>query len=259
MRRNQAAFTLIELLVVIAIISLLVSILLPSLTMAKELARSAACLANTRTLMLAQQFYADDNGVYAAYYKTGHVVTVFLQDPHPYLEKVTNVKKSSPGEDVNFPPLVCPNVPPAKKTGPVGSYGVEGNMYPYGWNGALGVWYYGSAHTNPAWDYTSPEEVHRAADCIGWADAMYCSEEGIFGPGMWWYRYWRPPAPRHGKGTSMPILEPYGPLGAETLAPYPEGSYANGTFLDGHGEQVTLDMIDDNNTFLPQIPWNRHR
>jgi prepilin-type N-terminal cleavage/methylation domain-containing protein/prepilin-type processing-associated H-X9-DG protein len=61
-KRNRCGFTLIELLVVIAIISLLVSILLPSLTKAKELAKSVACMTNLKGLMFAQLQYDSDIG-----------------------------------------------------------------------------------------------------------------------------------------------------------------------------------------------------
>lgn len=54
-------FTLIELLVVIAIISLLVSILLPSLTKAKELTKSSVCMSNQRSLFLSILYYTEDN------------------------------------------------------------------------------------------------------------------------------------------------------------------------------------------------------
>ena len=48
--RDRRAFTLIELLVVIAIISILVSILMPSLTRAKALARNVKCLSPIQAL-----------------------------------------------------------------------------------------------------------------------------------------------------------------------------------------------------------------
>ncbi|MCL2701812.1 MAG: type II secretion system GspH family protein [Phycisphaerae bacterium] len=58
---SRRAFTLIELLVVIAIISLLVSILMPSLSKAKELARTSVCATQMRTMMLATMMYTEDN------------------------------------------------------------------------------------------------------------------------------------------------------------------------------------------------------
>jgi len=54
-------FTLIELLVVVAIIALLISILLPSLGRAKELANRAHCAANLRGITQSFVVYAQDN------------------------------------------------------------------------------------------------------------------------------------------------------------------------------------------------------
>ena len=59
-KRERNAFTLIELLVVVAIISLLVSILMPSLAQAKYLARIAMCGSNQHTLGLAIHTYAGE-------------------------------------------------------------------------------------------------------------------------------------------------------------------------------------------------------
>jgi prepilin-type N-terminal cleavage/methylation domain-containing protein len=59
-----AAFTLIELLVVIAIIALLLTILMPTLDRAKELARQAVCKANLRNLGLASVSFASEHDGY---------------------------------------------------------------------------------------------------------------------------------------------------------------------------------------------------
>ncbi len=60
--KRRSAFTLIELLVVIAIIALLVSILMPSLQKAKELAKDVVCRSHQKNVSLAIFLYAQEHG-----------------------------------------------------------------------------------------------------------------------------------------------------------------------------------------------------
>ncbi len=60
-RSSRPAFTLIELLVVVAIIALLISILLPSLSRAREQARIAKCLSNLKAMGTAAHTYLNDH------------------------------------------------------------------------------------------------------------------------------------------------------------------------------------------------------
>lgn len=59
--KQQKGFTLIELLVVIAVIAILMAILMPALTKAREMGKRAVCLGNLKTLSLAWVLYADAN------------------------------------------------------------------------------------------------------------------------------------------------------------------------------------------------------
>lgn len=60
-RRVRRGFSLIELLVVIAVVAVLVSLLLPALSKARETGRAARCLSNQRQVYFICRAYADEN------------------------------------------------------------------------------------------------------------------------------------------------------------------------------------------------------
>lgn len=136
-------FTLIELLVVIAIIALLVSILMPSLSIARELARQAVCVSNLRSMTFGIRIYAQNNDGWAPmaepplrefpdnrhWFMNAHV----LENMNTYLRTENNGTLIGPPDKETV--LICPthSEPSQWSDGTALAYGLS-----YGMNGTWG-------------------------------------------------------------------------------------------------------------------------
>lgn len=129
LRRPQHGFSLIELLVVIAVISLLVSILLPSLNRAKDLARRAVCASQIRSYGLANEFYANEyDDCYCPVHRwNGSTFTWRWRDnAHEFINMIGGITTARQNGTERDPGVYCP--------GATHAIAVENVGYSYGLN-----------------------------------------------------------------------------------------------------------------------------
>ena len=134
---RRAGFTLIELLVVLAIISLLAAILFPVFAQAREKARQAACLSNTRQIGLGLMEYVQDYdealplGGY--FFNKPGGQSRWFRDIHPYVQNV-DVYNCPDLPDDKYKAVFDPATNPASTyfghPGPTlgGGYGINFNL-----------------------------------------------------------------------------------------------------------------------------------
>jgi len=104
---RKKAFTLVELLIVIAILGLLVTLLLPALTRARDVAKRTACLANLHSVGRGMIIYRSD---YGGFFPRGNQVIWFKA----YLSYVGSV-----GDEKDYrtvPAYRCPSFPDPRQT-----------------------------------------------------------------------------------------------------------------------------------------------
>jgi prepilin-type N-terminal cleavage/methylation domain-containing protein len=194
--RQVKGFTLIELLVVIAIIALLMSILLPALGQAKELAQRIRCMSNLRTFGSAIHIYAqtteeamlpftnwDGGKRLSPHYGPGWL----YEASGTQLKNMSNVKQLIErvragifvGQGyVPFPALRCP----ADHPGPLDSSQPVRQMTSYVQNGASCG--YGKYNPSLSVDLFQPDdiifwEVDETEDGGWWNDGCSYPWEGI--------------------------------------------------------------------------------
>ena len=200
-QKSKRGFTLIELLVVIAIISLLVSILLPSLARAKELGQRVVCASNMRNIVLSCQFYYED---YYILPPTGALSPVWgsMVNWYVYLPEFKYLPEER-GLSIDNRLLVCPTGRDQVMDDHAGGT-LEGDdrfLFSFVMNERVhdptGTWTTVNEVEFPA------QQVYFAEAVEGWWAMAYINYPGSYGPNEWKDIG----DPRHNGGADMAFVD----------------------------------------------------
>jgi len=233
-RRRLTGFTLIELLVVIALIAILMAILMPALSLARDQGRKMKCAGNLRSLALANSVYAannDDWGVPCRFIVGGATT---LWTGNDAFRKYIGYEGTDPGlSSVQTPKRYrCPS---DRQKAYAHAYNVEqgtttGTLVSYGYN----IEDFYPSVGSPSWDATMKMDVlgYKMATIQQPATKMQFNEAHD-----WWSK-WKGADYIHGwdvlgqDGT----VNQYKGVGCGGPTMYRHNEGANLAFFDGHVE-----------------------
>ncbi len=238
---RKEAFTLIELLVVIAIIALLVSILLPSLSKAKELAKKVVCQASIRCLQIGNDVYQTENN---GFYAPGAANPVIgTKNRHRWFGSRTTATPDTTPFSINDGPLL-PYLPgQAVKNCPSFlefNSGFESACGGFGYNQQfVGSFVkpassgdYEAAATHPSLSGNRADAFFSSAETVGFTDTAFAND------GLTEYSFCEPPKsaiPSYGSIVSMrPSIH------------FRHMEVTNIVWLDSHVSEAKMDFTNNN-------------
>jgi prepilin-type N-terminal cleavage/methylation domain-containing protein/prepilin-type processing-associated H-X9-DG protein len=250
---HRKGFTLIELLVVIAIIAILAAILFPVFAQAREKARQAQCLSNTKQLAMGVYMYAQD------YDELLPVLGVNAQNRGRWQFQIFPYVKSAAVYN-------CPNITNKWSPPNPGALGTDDHGG-YGWNLALTADAAATGNLNTAPGF-SLAKIAKPADTIIIGDTGM--NAGATSAERGWAMYAADPRHVAADTNSQPGLYPqfrHHSTASKTVInglQLPTAGRANFCFLDGHAKSLSIDQamvvapgnppVEDGNTLKLEPP-----
>jgi len=236
MKRSKN-FTLVELLVVIAIIVILMSMLLPTLNKAREIAKKAKCINNEKTLGLTIAMYGADNSGWVLPYGSdlipggnwenwAFILATYLYPGKSYSQ--INAMWSS--KSAYF---LCPGDKTSAYVPPTGLLDVQGNTRSYVSNALV------MAATAAGVPKVRESMVRKPSDTLTLGELNGISLSVGTGVSLW------------SASTSAAISSPFASQnGSGKWTRQTHGTMQNFLFFDGHAKTLTI-QEGDNKNLLP--------